>query len=369
MSRSQIQGGGQRDAKGIDGLVLSRRPPRPDLEESPRPQGDKRRFLINQLVSRITPPRMKMRLLAFAIISIAIAKSGAFMFSEEVVKMRCFIIITLCFINTFISGYVVDWYPSDEPEWNDLRVKWDVNIFNPYTFAKMPRTTSDAVSAGFKMVSDCGAIPGIYGKRYVQGGDYSLILLYGIHGYIAGIQIGVTKNATVEFPPNKQINHPFVSVDNMYYLTAYFTNPATICTTGRTAEKFASDGTGDSLFIQNGTDAAKNSFVVPKEETYLDSTKWTKGHCFVSMGEHYWYNVTSDMNCDDFFPVFLLYNKGRLNAFGWALGTPMTSNRTEHPPSSVIKEFINPVPQCLLNKAQLSTMHIYLTSTPLENLC
>ena len=29
---------------------------------------------------------------------------------------------------------------------------------------------------------------------------------------------------------------------------------------------------------------------------------------FQITGEHYWYNVTSEMSCDDFWPMFILYN-------------------------------------------------------------
>ncbi|XP_033742573.1 uncharacterized protein LOC117329006 isoform X2 [Pecten maximus] len=248
------------------------------------------------------------------------------------------------------------------PEWDDLKVTWE-------KFATMPRKTSDAESEGFKMVSDCGDITGIYGKRYVKGEDYALVLLYGVNGYIAGIQIGVAKNNTGAFPPLRQIGHPFVNIGDMYYLTAYFIKPETICTTGRTPAQFDADGTGDALYIQNGTDAAVHSLVIPKEESGISSTKWTKGHCFYTMGMHYWYDVKADMNCDDFFPVFLLYNQGKLNAFGWAIDTSMSSERMEHPPESTIKLFIDPVPQCLLQKQQLSTMHIFLTSSPITNFC
>lgn len=51
-------------------------------------------------------------------------------------------------------------------------------------------------------------------------------------------------------------------------------------------------------------------------------------------GVHYWYNITESMNCDNFFPAFLLYNGGRLNAFGWAMVIEQSSKRFEHPPHS-----------------------------------
>ncbi|XP_033757000.1 uncharacterized protein LOC117339491 isoform X2 [Pecten maximus] len=255
-----------------------------------------------------------------------------------------------------------------DPEWNNLRVTWSPNPFGTYGFNAMPRTVDEAKAQGFVMESDCGAA-GIQGKRFVKGRDYALVLLYDTNGYIAGIQIGVPKNDSAGFPPVKQINHPFIRVANMYFVTAYFTDPATICSTGRTGAKFAADGTGDSLYIQNGTNAVTDSIKIPMTQADVAGTRWTKGHCFVTMGLHYWYDVSTDMSCDDFFPVFLLYNHGKLNAFGWAIGTAMSSPHLEHPTSSVIQSFIDPVPTCLVQKPHLSTMHIYMTNVPLADTC
>ena len=42
------------------------------------------------------------------------------------------------------------------------------------------------------------------------------------------------------------------------------------------------------------------------------------------------------MSCDDFFPAFLLYNGGKLNAFGWATLGYYESDRYEHPPTFVL---------------------------------
>ncbi|OWF54729.1 uncharacterized protein LOC110441354 [Mizuhopecten yessoensis] len=259
-----------------------------------------------------------------------------------------------------------------DPDWNNLRVTWSLNPLDTLGFNAMPRTVDEAKAQGFVMDSDCGEIAGLQGKRFVKGRDYGLVLVYDKNGYIAGIQIGVPKNDSAGFPPVNQINHPFVLVGNTYFVTAYFTNPATICSIGRTAAQYASHGTGDSLYIQNGTDPVADSLKIPMVETDVSTTKWTKGHCFVSMGMHYWYDVKADMSCDDFFPVFLLYNHGKLNAFGWALGRAMDTTRypyLEHPSGNVIKSFINPVPHCLVAKPALSTLHIYLTNIPLADTC
>jgi hypothetical protein len=57
---------------------------------------------------------------------------------------------------------------------------------------------------------------------------------------------------------------------------------------------------------------------------------------FIQIGQHYWYNISEGMSCDDFFPAFLLYNSGKLNAFGWATLGDFESNRYEHPPTFVL---------------------------------
>lgn len=51
----------------------------------------------------------------------------------------------------------------------------------------------------------------------------------------------------------------------------------------------------------------------------------------ITIGVHYWLDATRDMSCDRFFPVFLLYNGGVLNAFGWAFQADLSSSRYEHP--------------------------------------
>ena len=38
----------------------------------------------------------------------------------------------------------------------------------------------------------------------------------------------------------------------VYYLTAYFVEPSTICTTGRTEADYESQGTGYMIALQNG---------------------------------------------------------------------------------------------------------------------
>ena len=87
-------------------------------------------------------------------------------------------------------------------------------------------------------------------------------------------------------------------------------------------------------------------------ETEVAKTKWTRGACFPTMGNfpfsfhrgefsfegnHYWYDNRLDTDCKQFFPSFLLYNKGQLSGFGWDIMKKLDhSRRTEFPPKTAL---------------------------------
>jgi len=255
-------------------------------------------------------------------------------------------------------------------KWDGLSVTFGVNPFDSNVFSSLPRTESDAQAANWIKKADCDVNSKFLGRRYVKDNDYAVILLFDDNGYIAGIQTGVAKaGLPASYPPAKQIGNMIQDDGDHYTVTAYFTDPAGICNGGRTAAEFAVEGTGTNLYIQNGSNPLTQSSHIPSQQSGMAGTGWTLGHCFPAMGVHYWYSVSTNMDCDDFQPVFLLYNEQRLTAFGWALGTPQNSSRFEHPPLSVVSAFMNPVPSCLANYDQLSTMHIYLTAHPTQDLC
>jgi charged multivesicular body protein 7 len=47
------------------------------------------------------------------------------------------------------------------------------------------------------------------------------------------------------------------------------------------------------------------------------------------------------MSCDDSFPVFLLYNWGKLTGFGWAMIADVQNTRVEHPTKKEIPVRMN----------------------------
>jgi hypothetical protein len=253
------------------------------------------------------------------------------------------------------------------PEWDGLKITWNLVPFSN-GFSSMPRTVSDAAKQGFTQLDDfCESDTTFRGIRYWKDSDPGVVLLYDRAGFIAGIQTLIPKDKLNPSAFNN--NHPYVPNGDYYALTAYFVDPSIICTTGRTLKQYQSQGTGDRLVIQNGTDTsvAANLLTIPPTQTEIDQSLWTKGKCFWTMGLHYWYQVTQAMNCDNFYPFFLMYNGGKLNAFGFAMNAPLTSPRYEHPTPQEASHFVNPVPNCFFTDptfAQLSTLHIYMIDNP-----
>jgi hypothetical protein len=76
-------------------------------------------------------------------------------------------------------------------------------------------------------------------------------------------------------------------------------------------------------------------FEFKKIITVTLSIEDVSGRPFLVSGEHYWYELRVNMALDEFYPAFLLYNSGKLNAFGWALNVNLNSSRYEHPTPSV----------------------------------
>jgi charged multivesicular body protein 7 len=79
-------------------------------------------------------------------------------------------------------------------------------------------------------------------------------------------------------------NQDTIAGIDVHILTAYFIDPKTICQSDETTNrKLGVVGTG--LWLQNGTDPIRDSFLLPIDQSDADKTKWVKGACFPSMGK------------------------------------------------------------------------------------
>jgi len=253
----------------------------------------------------------------------------------------------------------------DNTVWGTLQARWD--FLPSRAFFNQPLTTAKAVSDGFTKISDCDASSAFRGQRYVKNNDRSLILLYDVNGYIAGLQTALPKNLPNGYP-SKLLQPPFVEEGDTWVVTAYFTDPAKICSTGRTPSEFAAEAVGTNLYIQNST-KPDESVEIPRSQNDIGSTQFVEGECFKSMGQHYWYRIYDDMSCDSIFPFFLLYNDGQLNGFGFAFTANLTAPIYEHPTYDVLPKFMKSVPKCLANVPVISTLHVYLTGYVALNWC
>ncbi|CAH1257654.1 CD209 [Branchiostoma lanceolatum] len=211
------------------------------------------------------------------------------------------------------------------------------------------------------------------GFRYVKDNDPAVTLLFDKNGFIAGLQMGVRKSelpSDGSIPPG-QITPPWIEDKDMWLLTAYFIQPSDICSDGRTEAEYQDEGTGTDLYIQTGPNPTSDIMAFPLQQPDLEGTEWTEGKCFWGMCKHYWWNLRVDMDCKELFPVFIMYNGGKLDAFGWNIGTYLDSPRYEHPPPG-FGTYKDPVPTCLADRSRIvSTMHVYLTNgyPPFFNHC
>jgi len=252
------------------------------------------------------------------------------------------------------------------PAWDNLRSTWSLDPFDTWAFDALPRDLSGKLG-GFELRDDLCSVANsnFLGQRYWYKKDPAISLLFDINGIIAGIQTSILKaNFT---PPAYLVGRYYIDDGDYYTLSAYFVDPSTICTSGRTSDELKTEGTGTGLWLQNGPDPIKDSVLAPYLEDDVKQTAWTYGHCFYTMGNHYWYNVTKDMSCDQFVPNCLMYNGGKLTAFCFAINTDLTSKRYEHPTTSDLTHFLNPVPDCFYTDPtyqKLSSIHIYMINDP-----
>ncbi|UJR07059.1 hypothetical protein I4U23_011347 [Adineta vaga] len=257
------------------------------------------------------------------------------------------------------------------------QVTWGPNPFSKHYYVKQPLTVTEAKNEGFTQIStQCNGT--FLGQRFIKGNDIGVILIYDIRGTLAGVQmalpVSMAKRDLYKFDTVKMFNRDIVAGIDAYVLTAYFVDPRSICGSGRDAALLKIEGMGTGLWLQNGSDPIINSVQAPLYENNVNTTKWVKGSCFPSMGMHYWYDNRVDKECDEIFPVFLLYNKGKLTGLGWGLaGKYEYSNRTEPVPYNAVSSFMRIVPTCLKSYYDkvggFTSIHLYFNTAPWNLLC
>lgn len=254
--------------------------------------------------------------------------------------------------------------------WDDLKVTWGPNLLNWQYFDAMPRTVPDAVAAGWVLEKSCSQVNG---NRYILDGDRSILLIFNSAGYIAGIASAIPKGLAYNYPSAKQAQY-MQDEGADFTLNAYFQDPTTVCTMAKPSVMESSFETGDRVVIVGD---GKSLNIPINEDDVVSQSKFSKGGCFPTMGRHYYShvdNIEFDENIkpEETHPIFFLYNNGKLNAFGWILNANVDGPRWEHAPKSSASVFLPAVPKFLNDPSAnqlLSSIHIFLDSTPYSNFC
>jgi hypothetical protein len=198
--------------------------------------------------------------------------------------------------------------------------------------------------------------------------DFEMIVIYDVKGYIAGMHSVIPKDVTDEdkyfpFSSSKWYRSTSALGKDIYVTTAYFVDVNIICT-GRSANDFATQGTGYKLLFQNGPLTSDVITAPLKEEDATTGGFWFKHFCYIQMGDHYFnLNYDVDAPCDDLTPIQLVYHNGQLNAFVWQHQAPIAGARWEILDVNAINMIVDRPPQCLLDSSKTPggvTLHVYL---------
>jgi len=272
---------------------------------------------------------------------------------------------------------------AEQREWSNLKVHFSANLLSKYYYQSMPRQLSELKASKWTNLSgnDCANGGKYNGFRYVEKAEQGMALLFDAQGTIAGIQqilnkAQLTANNAFKFDKVPAYNPDTLNGEDVFVITAYFVDPTTICTSGRSSSDLKASGTGTATQIQNGPTPADLK-LLPRQRSEAIAQSWSVNKCFVGMGYHNFYKVESfaETNCLEIFPIFGLYDyNGDQIGFGFVAVGTSESNHFEHPPAAAVKLIVGTdmVPQCLLDTASnpgLSTMHVFFTNSPNTYAC
>jgi charged multivesicular body protein 7 len=186
-------------------------------------------------------------------------------------------------------------------------------------------------------------------------------MIFANDGSIAGVQVAI------DVTPPEEMTPPWEEQPNGHYtMTIYFDDPTSICDSTKKIQPMST--LGDRLAVRWGNTGQVQEY--PLQQSGVEAP-WVLGRCFVSMGTHYWFNISADMDCNYFLPLGIMYTSGDLVTFLVNIGQNQTSERWEHPSASALGFFFEPStqPTCLTAPGTtLSTMHFFMYN-PVGNTC
>jgi len=266
---------------------------------------------------------------------------------------------------------------SGSQNWPNLKMTYSYSTWYGTGFLDHPRTIDEAKKASWTQVdetTDCRDAAGgkFLGFRYIppKSEPTEITLIYGVNGYIAGMQSVVPKDKTFDdkyykFSSSTMYNEDVINGVEVYLTTAYFVDPMVICDAGRTQREFDADGTGVALFFQNGP-TPEVIQAVPLTAEEAKGTEWYRYNCVENQGEN-WVQMSyeGEQRCDEMFPAKLLFEHGgdhSLVGFVWSHVAWYTNFRNEHERTQSMGYIFDKLPQCLydlLREPGMTSLHVY----------
>ncbi|XP_048748025.2 uncharacterized protein LOC125660234 [Ostrea edulis] len=272
------------------------------------------------------------------------------------------------------------------PEWDALRVRWGLNLFNENNFRGLPRRESDAHDARYVLLSDeCRATetphpstptsaPPATETPHPSTPTAALPATETPHPsttsntpYPITEDHGISVNSS-QRKLKRPLHYPYVEDGDFIFFTVYFIEPERICSRehARFVDDFEHWGTGSGLFIQNGTDAG--SYIqIPRDEVELRHEHWKAEKCFWTLGRIFSYNFHDDQDCQSQFPLLLNYNHGRLTGFSLLWKLDFSSCNLEHPDKGLLRFMFEKVPKCYYEMGRLTKLQFFFTNDYLSH--
>jgi len=258
---------------------------------------------------------------------------------------------------------------TSQVRWPSLKTTWRL-------FEDRPITRAAAIKAGWILMDACNGQ--WLGERYGLESDPSVVVLFDVAGYIAGMQNVILASAVNSTVNPSIAKWPFYQLGDFfgraaYFTTAYFVDPNIICEQGRDKKAFQIQGAGDRLLFQNGP-TPHQLVSVPLTQAAADADPaWFDHNCIPTMGDHYvQFGYNKDDSCGGL-PVLLLYDQGNLHAFGFSHFAALPGPKWEHPTAAQLRVLGFPqLPTCLEELADnglFSSMHIYFARLPSVVIC
>lgn len=304
-------------------------------------------------------------------------------------RFMCFVVIIAVIGQTAAVKYDM---PSGEgtpagPFWNDLKTTF-------MQFNKIQRTMNKAyrkmnwrtLLSNGSMTNGGGECENKFGDFEFNGipltnpEDKALVALYDRNGIIAGVQAYLpvdevkTQGNVLQYSRVPMINKVELGGRQFYVVTAYFMQPDSICTHGRSKSEMRREGTATGLWFQNGPKPTE-LVRAPTVRREAIQQGWTDNPCLSKMGFHNFFQFShpESMDCTDLRPVFLLFTpEQQLLGFGFSFIGNGVSKQFEHVNKQVSRLTIGNVPQCvdqLIDNVGISTLHVYLLNKPQDIKC